>query len=68
MLPIGSNTDAQLVEFDVALYVEKESETKAGLGVFVASLGIGANGKSPSGDSTLSRVKFKVPLALPTPP
>ncbi len=53
------------VEFDVAVTTSEEKESKGGLGVFVAGIGVGAQGKSDSLSSSVSRIKFSVPVVLP---
>ena len=55
------------VEFDVAVLAEEGKETKGGLGIMVASVGLGTQGKSQSSASTHSRIKFTIPLLLPNP-
>lgn len=56
----------QKVEFDVAVEASKEKESKAGLRVFVVGASAGLFGNSSQKASTISRVKFCVPLSLPT--
>jgi len=55
----------QNVEFDVAVTSTEGSETKAGAGIFVAAIGLGAQGRTDISSSTVSRIKFSVPVALP---
>ena len=52
----------QMVEFDVAVTVE--SETEMGGGVMV--VGSGAKGMKKDSTVTASRIQFKVPIRLPT--
>ena len=63
------NTDthapAQVVEFDVAVTATEGTETKGGIGVFVGAIGLGSHGKSESSNSSVSRIKFSVPILLP---
>lgn len=54
------------VEFDVAVTTSEAKETKAGLGIFVVGIGVGARGKSDSSSISISRIKFSVPLVLPS--
>jgi len=56
----------QNVEFDVAVTSTEGSTTEAGAGIFVAAIGMGAKGKSDTSSSSISRIKFSVPLGLPT--
>ena len=53
------------VEFDVAVTTDYKDEAKGGLGIKVFGIGIGAGGSSAEGGSTVSRIKFQVPVRLP---
>ena len=53
------------IDFDVAVTSIDTTEQQAGAGIFVAALGIGAKGKSDTSNSSVSRIKFSVPIALP---
>lgn len=55
----------QNVEFDVAVTLTEESEAKGGAGIFVAAIGLGVQGKTDISSSSISRVKFSVPVSLP---
>ena len=66
---IGSRKNFSLikdVEFDVAVTSTEESESKKGAGILVAGFGIGIKGKSDLLSSTVSRIKFSIPVILPT--
>jgi len=55
-----------LVDFDVAITVAKGKGTNAGAKLEVTSIfSLGAGGKSSEETQSTSRVKFKVPMALP---
>jgi hypothetical protein len=56
----------ELVEFDVAVITSETKETKSGLGIFVAGFGVGARGDSGDSSISTSRIKFSVPLVLPS--
>ncbi|MBJ7575469.1 hypothetical protein [Luteimonas sp. MC1828] len=56
---------APVVQFDVALTVAEGSGTKGGIGVFAGAVNLGSSGQSQSEQSSVSRVKFAVPLTLP---
>jgi hypothetical protein len=62
---IDSSVPVQEVDFDIAVTSADTTETQAGAGVFVAALGIGAQGKSDTSISSINRIRFSVPLALP---
>ena len=55
-----------LIAFDVALHAESGTETGAGLKLSIASIGIGANGKTNDSESTESRIRFEIPMKYPS--
>jgi len=62
----GRRHSVEYVDFDVAILASSGTETKAGVGLVVASLlSLGASGKSNQSQGTESRVKFRVPVAFP---
>lgn len=67
---IGSKGEAQrlveFVEFDVAITVSQESEKGGKIGLMVGALGVGVGGKSADENSSVSRIRFKLPVAWPT--
>ena len=65
MAVIGSGvTLIQPVEFDVAVTVSEASKTGGGIGVAVGLLNLGSAGQSTNEASSVSRIRFKVPLGL----
>lgn len=54
------------VEFDVAVTAETSTETKGGIGVFAGAIGVGTQGQSDAKKVSLSRIKFTVPIRMPT--
>jgi hypothetical protein len=56
---------AQIVQFDVALTVVEGTGTKGGIGVFAGVVTLGSSGESQKESSSVSRVKFSVPMRLP---
>lgn len=62
---IASGEAAQLMQFDVALTVSEGSGTKGGIGVSVGAITLGSAGQSNNESSSMSRVKFVVPIVLP---
>lgn len=54
-----------LVEFDVAVTVADATATKGGLGLVVGPVALGTQGQSSNQNSTVSRIKFEVPVAWP---
>jgi hypothetical protein len=57
----------QNVEFDVAVTATEGTGTRGGVGVFVGAFALGSQGQSQSENTSLSRIKFAVPVTLPTP-
>lgn len=54
------------VDFDVALSVQEGETTNASLKVSVMSIRLGAGGESNSTLGSQSRIKFSVPMVLPS--
>ena len=62
----GRRRPVEFVEFDVAILANEGTETKAGIGLTVASLlKLDAGGKSTESAGRESRIKFKVPISYP---
>jgi hypothetical protein len=55
------------IEFDVAVTATEGTETKGGIGIMVGSIGLGAQGKSDRENTSVSRIRFRIPLVLPNP-
>ena len=55
----------QRVEFDVAVTAAKAKGTKDGIGVVVGVIALGSKGHSSAESSSVSRIKFSVPITLP---
>src|SRR5215472_2249160 len=53
------------VEFDVALTEADSTATKGGIGVLFGAINLGSAGESSERTSSLSRIKFEVPIVLP---
>lgn len=54
------------VEFDIALAEANSKDTKGGIGVYLGAVGLGSQGASHGEASTHSRIKFSVPVVLPS--
>lgn len=59
------NRAVHSVEFDVAITVQEGKETKGGIGISIANIGLGAQGKSDANKGSVSRIKFSIPVAYP---
>jgi hypothetical protein len=56
----------EFIEFDVAILANEGTETKAGVGLTVASLlRLDAGGKTTQSRGSESRIKFKIPMSYP---
>ena len=53
------------INFDVAISVTDESDTKAGAGIFVVAIGAGAQTVDSYTASKVSRIQFKIPVTYP---
>ncbi|MEJ0099843.1 MAG: hypothetical protein WDO12_08925 [Pseudomonadota bacterium] len=60
----SSGDAVSLVQFDVALTVTQGTGTKGGIGVFAGAISLGSSGQSTAESSSVSRVKFIVPMML----
>jgi hypothetical protein len=64
-------TDTQDIEFDIAVTVtesaEASSSKKAGVAISVVTGSVGGTKTSESSNSSVSRLKFTIPLKLPRP-
>jgi hypothetical protein len=65
LVHVDGGSMATIVQFDVALTVTQGTGTKGGIGVFAGVLTLGSAGESSAENSTVSRVKFAVPIVLP---
>lgn len=55
----------QSVKFDVAVTIEQGTETKGGIGIFMGAVGLGSQGESTTSQTSVSRIKFEVPVSFP---
>lgn len=53
------------VEFDVAVTITEDTGKKAGIGIVAGIFGAGTSAQESKADTSLSRIKFKVPIVLP---
>ncbi len=63
---MDSKTLNQTVEFDVAVTAKEQKATKGSASVSITILKLGTQGESSKGNSTENRIKFKVPIYLPS--
>jgi hypothetical protein len=62
----SSDLPVSNVEFDVVLAEANSTDTKGGIGVYLGAVGLGSQGASHGESSSHSRIKFSVPLVLPS--
>ena len=55
----------QNIEFDVAVTASQGSEAKAGAGISVGAITLGATGKEDNKNTSVSRMRFSIPMLLP---
>lgn len=55
----------ETVEFDVALTNSEKDGTSQGIGVLLGGITLGAKGHTEETISSVTRIKFKVPILLP---
>ncbi len=56
---------AEFIEFDMAVTASESRDAKAGVGVFAAAVGLGAQTRIEDANKELSRIKFSVPVIFP---
>jgi len=57
-----------MVKFDVAVQATEGTGTKGGIGIVVGPVVIGTQGRSDKENSSISRINFEIPIALPQHP
>ena len=58
--------EPRIIEFDIAVTTSEAKDIQGGMGIFVASLGLGYKAKKNIIDSEISRIKFSIPIILPS--
>lgn len=56
----------QEVNFDIAVTTQSGTESKGGIGIFVGPVTLGSSGKSDQSTDSTNRIKFAVPIYLPS--
>jgi len=64
-LQTSSGNYAQIVEFDIAVTTTQGKGTKGGIGIVAGAINLGSSGQSNTENTSISKIKFNVPLALP---
>jgi len=60
------NRRIQILEMEIAVNVTEESGNSAKARIGVSSLGIGGNLENSTAESTKNKIKFSLPICLPT--
>lgn len=60
------NQLVQMVDFDIAVTVTDATTAEAGGKISIASWSIGGKGSVKGEEQTVSRIKFSIPVVLPT--
>lgn len=55
----------QNVDFEVVLSSATNESSKKGIGVMLESIGVGANKNTDGNNSTVTNIKFSIPIILP---
>lgn len=55
-----------MIDFDIVLAETTGTNTKGGIGVYLGAVGLGSQGASHGETSNHSRIKFSVPVVLPS--
>jgi len=63
---LKSHRLVHIVEFDVAVTVAESKQLSGGIGIVVPELSIGYRGTIGNEKSAISRIRFSIPLILPT--
>nr|WP_319495363.1 trypco2 family protein [uncultured Desulfobacter sp.] len=64
--PTSGTRVVHKVDFDIAVVVDETDTAKAGVKISVMSIGLSAGGESSSKSGSTSRIKFSVPIVLPS--
>ena len=56
----------QMIDFDIAVSANQDMKDKGGIGVFAGAIGIGGQMENQETNSKVSRIKFSIPIFLPT--
>ncbi|MDQ2069204.1 hypothetical protein [Natronospira bacteriovora] len=62
--PAMNGQIATLIDFDVSLSITEGKDSKAGINVASGLISLGGSGQSSSENSSLTRVRFNIPVVL----
>jgi hypothetical protein len=58
--------ESQMIEFDIAVSTTEIKDIKGGVGIFVSGFGLGYQASKGISGSEISRIKFSIPVVLPS--
>jgi len=64
--PINGTRVVHKVDFDIAVLVDETDKANAGIKISVMSMGLSGGGESTSKSGSTSRIKFSVPIVMPS--
>ena len=67
ILQADSGNWIHMVDFDIAVTVGESTGTQGGVGLVVGPVALGSKGQSSAESSSVSRIRFQVPISLPKP-
>jgi len=53
------------IQFDVAVTINSTDKIQGGIGIFAGAVGIGTQANTEQANSSLSRIKFEIPVIFP---
>jgi len=62
----GLSITGQMIDFDIVVSTQDTDKAKGGVGIFVGEIGIGVKGEAESQSTAVNRIRFSVPVYLPT--
>jgi len=64
--PIYEHGTTQKIEFDISVVAERAANAEGGVAINVWSVKLGATGSNDSKSSESARIRFSIPVRLPT--
>jgi hypothetical protein len=53
------------IQFDVAVTINSADKIQGGIGIFAGAIGVGTQAKTEEANSSMSRIKFSIPVIFP---
>ena len=61
----GKNIPLHQIDFEIALTSSEGKGNKGGIGVFLGNIGLGTQGTSENNNTSMTRIRFSVPILFP---